>query len=213
MNKKLAVLTALGNIFIGLGISILNLSSFGVDPFTSMTIGTSNLLGIGLGVFQMTFNILLYIPVLYFNRKAVGIGALINLFLMGYIIEFFMAAYAMFGITPATFMASLPLRLILVVIGIPVICFGVALYMDCNLGVSPYDGVGPVVEKLTNGKVPFKYARIIQDIMFATIGFVTGILGNIITVGFATIIVAFGTGPIVDWFQRNITHKMTGQSM
>ena len=89
MNKKLAVLTALGNIFIGLGISILNLSSFGVDPFTSMTIGTSNLLGIGLGVFQMTFNILLYIPVLYFNRKALGIGALINLFLMGYIIEFF----------------------------------------------------------------------------------------------------------------------------
>lgn len=211
MNKKLAFLTALGNVIIGLGIAILNLSSFGVDPFTSMTIGTSNMLGIGLGVFQMTFNILLYIPVLYFNRKALGIGALINLFLMGYIIEIFMHIFSLFGITVSTFASLLPMRILLALIGIPVICFGVALYMDCDLGVSPYDGVGPTIELISKGRIPFKYARIIQDIIFALIGFITGMLGNIVTVGLATVIVAFGTGPIVDWFQRKITHKLTSR--
>ena len=89
MKTKLYFLTAIGNLCIGLGISTLNLSSFGVDPFSSMTIGTSTYLGISLGMFQMIFNALLYIPILYFNRKAFGFGAAINLFLMGYIIEFF----------------------------------------------------------------------------------------------------------------------------
>ena len=100
-------------------------------------------------------------------------------------------------------------RIIAVIIGIPLICFGCALYIDCDLGVSPYDGVGPVVEKITNGKIPFKYARVIQDLIFAIIGLIMGILKNITTVGLATIFVAFGTGPIVDWFRKNITHKLT----
>lgn len=209
MKTKLYLLTALGNICIGLGIAILNLSSFGVDPFSSFTIGTSNFLNISLGMFQMIFNVILYIPILYFNRKAFGVGAAINLFLMGYIIEFFMMLFSLFNITPAILYSSMLLRIIAVIIGIPLICFGCALYIDCDLGVSPYDGVGPVVEKITNGKVPFKYARVIQDIIFAIIGLIMGMLKNITTVGLATIFVAFGTGPIVDWFRKNITHKLT----
>ena len=209
MKTKLYFLTAIGNLCIGLGISTLNLSSFGVDPFSSMTIGTSTYLGISLGMFQMIFNALLYIPILYFNRKAFGFGAAINLFLMGYIIEFFNFIYAIFNLTPAILLSNMLYRIIAVIIGIPLICFGCALYIDCDLGVSPYDGVGPIVEKITNGKIPFKYARVIQDLIFAIIGLIMGILKNITTVGLATIFVAFGTGPIVDWFRKNITHKLT----
>ena len=82
MKTKPVILTTLGNVLIGLGVAILNVAGFGIDPFTSMTTGVSNLLGIGLGVFQMSLNIVMYIPVLMINRKAFGIGALINLFLL-----------------------------------------------------------------------------------------------------------------------------------
>ena len=49
MKTKLVILTVLGNIILGLGIAILNVSGFGIDAFTSMTTGISNLLGVGLG--------------------------------------------------------------------------------------------------------------------------------------------------------------------
>ena len=89
MKPKLVILTVLGNIILGLGIAILNVSGFGIDAFTSMTTGISNLLGVGLGVFQMSLNLVMYVPVLMINRKAFGIGALINLFLLGYIVQYF----------------------------------------------------------------------------------------------------------------------------
>lgn len=47
MKTKPVILTALGNIIIGLGIAILNISGFGINAFTSLTTGVSNLLGIG----------------------------------------------------------------------------------------------------------------------------------------------------------------------
>ena len=50
MNRRLILMTTLGNIAIGLGIALLNLTGFGIDPFTSMTKGVAHLLGISLGV-------------------------------------------------------------------------------------------------------------------------------------------------------------------
>lgn len=212
MKTKLIVLTALGNIFIGLGIAICNLTGFGIDPFTSMTTGLSTLLGVGLGVFQMSLNIILYTPVLYLNRKAFGIGALINLFLLGYNVQYIGVFFTAVGITPALLAPNMIVRLLVTVIGILVLCFGCALYMDCDLGVSPYDGIAPLIDEKTNGKIPFKYARICTDILCMIIGFVSGLIGHITTAGLTTVFVAFGTGPVIDWYQKNITYRFTGKT-
>lgn len=210
MNKRLILMTVLGNIAIGLGIALLNLTGFGIDPFTSMTKGVSHLLGISLGVFQMILNIIMYVPVLYLNRKAFGIGALINLFLLGFIVEYFGKFFALFNITEVSLSSLLAVRIVVLVIAILVLCFGCALYMDCDLGVAPYDAIAPIIEIKTG--FPFKYARIVTDVICATIGLVTGMIGHVTTVGIATLFVALGMGPIIDWYQRHITHRLTGRS-
>ena len=189
--------------------SSLNVSGFGIDAFTSMTTGISNLLGVGLGVFQMTFNLVMYVPVLMINRKAFGIGALINLFLLGYIVQYIGIFFSMFGFTSSAVASSIFIRVILLVAGILILCFGCALYMDCDLGVAPYDALAPIIEDKTNGKIPFKYARIMTDLVCGITGLVTGMIGNITTAGLATLFIVFGTGPIVDWYRKNITCKWT----
>lgn len=209
MKTKFVILTTLGNVLIGFGVAILNVAGFGIDPFTSMTTGVSNLLGIGLGVFQMSLNIVMYIPVLMINRKAFGIGALINLFLLGYIVQYIGVFFSLFGFTASAMASNMMMRVVLLVVGILVLCFGCALYMDCNLGVSPYDALAPIIEDKTNGKIPFKYARIMTDFICGITGLVSGMIGHITTAGIATVFVVFGTGPIVDWYRKNITCKWT----
>ena len=66
-----------------------------------------------------------------------------------------------------------------------------------------------IIEDKTDGKIPFKYARIMTDLVCGITGLVTGMIGNITTAGLATLFIVFGTGPIVDWYRKNITCKWT----
>ena len=205
-NKKLTFYSIIGNIIIGIGVATIHLAGFGIDPFTSMTMGTSHLLGVGLGLFQMCINILIYIPVLLMNKKAFGIGACFNLLCIGYIVEYVGKFYQMIGLD--SLLSHVIIRFMILLIGVIVVCFGCALYMDCKSGIAPYDAIAPLIEEKTDGKIKFKYARIMTDVLVATIGLVTGFLGNITTIGIATLIVAAGTGPIVSFFRQRVVSKM-----
>lgn len=103
MVKKIVGLTFAGNLIIGFGISLLNLSGLGLDAFTAMNYGVSQMLGIGLGTYQAGVNIVLLLPLVIFYRQALGIGTLINMFLLGYFVEFFMYIFAGFQIVLAVF--------------------------------------------------------------------------------------------------------------
>ena len=73
------VLVVVANLILGLGIALLRLSGFGTDPFSCMNLGVSSRLGMGLGMYQMLFNVVLFIPVIILDRKSFGIGALKDL--------------------------------------------------------------------------------------------------------------------------------------
>ena len=103
LNKKTAGLSFIGNVIIGFGISILNLSGLGLDAFTAMNYGVSQVLGVGLGIYQACFNLILLIPIAVFYRRALGIWTLINMFLLGYFVEIFMQIFASFQLVPAVF--------------------------------------------------------------------------------------------------------------
>ena len=203
MKTKLVILTALGNIILGLGIAILNVSGFGIDAFTSMTTGISNLLGVGLGVFQMTFNLVMYVPVLMINRKAFGIGALINLFLLGYIVQYIGIFFSMFGFTASAVASSIFTRVILLVAGILILCFGCALYMDCDLGVAPNDLFILIFTDKT--RIEYRFVRIGIDITFLTVGFLLcGVNTFGSTLGFGTVLNALIQGPLIQFFMEHI---------
>lgn len=197
------ILVLAGNLILAFGIGLMRLSGFGTDPFTCMNLGVSGVLGVGLGVYQMLFNIVLFIPVFILDRSSFGIGALINMLVMGYFIEFWMFLFSVCGITVEGMAENMAVRVLLLAVGVLVACFGVGLYMFCDLGAAPYDRLGVVVETYSHGKIKFRWARIFTDIVSIVIGFLTGSV-----VGAGTVVMAFFTGPIVSFFRERLIGPM-----
>ena len=93
---KLATISLIGNIIIAIGVSTCRISQMGIDPFTSMTTGISGLLNIPLGVFQGSINAVLFLVLILLSRsnlKYLNIGAIINMFLLGFFVQFFNNVY------------------------------------------------------------------------------------------------------------------------
>ena len=166
-----------------------------------MNYGVSQVLGVGLGIYQACFNLILLIPIAVFYRRALGIGTLINMFLLGCFVEIFMQIFASFQLVPAVF-DTLIIKLILLAIGFVICNFGAALYMECQCVMGVYDCYAPFIEDKTH--IPFQYARIATDFICAMIGFIAGQQAHVTTIGVATVIFVMGTGPMVQLFRSRI---------
>ncbi|MCF0114373.1 MAG: membrane protein [Erysipelotrichaceae bacterium] len=192
------------NIILSVGVTLLKYSNFGMDPFNCMNFGVSQVLGMSHGTYQMIFNFVLFIPIVLLDRSCFGIGAIINMILLGYLIDFETAIATNMGYAAGS-ISNIPVQIILMILGVVVVAFGVAIYMHCNLGASSWDYLGQLIEKKTNGKLPYKWARIGYDCIAIAIGFLTGA-----TVGIATVIVGFFTGPLVSFFREKVATKLLG---
>lgn len=73
----------IGVLVIGLGRGLLKAINVGVDPYTAANIGISNLIGWDLGSYQLLSNIVLFIPMLIWGRKYIGIGSIVNMVFAG----------------------------------------------------------------------------------------------------------------------------------
>ncbi|MCI9502232.1 MAG: membrane protein [Hungatella sp.] len=197
------VLVVAANLILGGGIAVLRLSGFGTDPFTCMNLGVSSILGLGLGAYQVILNIILFIPVFILDRKSFGVGALVNMLALGYFVEFFMFLFSAAGVTIEGLAGSLGVRVFLLAAGVLVVCFGISLYMFCDLGAAPYDRLGVIIENYSHGKIKFRAARICMDLVSIAVGFLTGSI-----VGLGTIVVGFFTGPIVSFFRERAVAPM-----
>lgn len=200
------VMVTAANLILGLGIAVLRLSGFGTDPFTCMNLGVSRLLGLSLGTYQMILNIILFIPVFILDRKSFGVGALVNMLALGYFVEFFMFLFSVMGITVEGLAGSLGIRVFLLAAGVLIVCFGISLYMFCDLGAAPYDRLGVIIENYSHGKVKFRAARICMDLVSIAVGFFTGS-----TIGVGTLVVGFFTGPIVSFLREQVVSPMMGR--
>lgn len=65
----------------------------GLDSFTAVNTGISNKLGIGLGVYQLAVNLVIFIFILWLDRKQIGIGTILNMVLVGFEIQWFTTIY------------------------------------------------------------------------------------------------------------------------
>ncbi|MDE6625066.1 MAG: hypothetical protein K2K56_01705 [Lachnospiraceae bacterium] len=200
---KRIIYTILGVVILGIGITGLRLSGFGTDPYSCMNIGLSSHLPISYGTLQMIENVLLFIPIIIFYPRSFGLGALFNMLCLGYIVDFCMWLCSLVGVTVEAVAGYIAMRILLLLVGLLVFCFGVALYMHCDLGIAPYDMIGQIIDDRTHGRYPFKWARVTTDLLCMVIGFVSG--G---TVGIATVVVAFFTGPVVSWFREHIASRL-----
>lgn len=196
----------IGNLMLGIGTAMLRLSSFGTDPFSCMNLGVSSHLPLSYGTYQMLFNIALFIPIFIADRKSFGIGALINMLLLGYMVDWSMSLFALFGLTIDSLFAHTAARILFLILGVLIICLGVAVYMQCDLGAAPYDQLAVEIERFSGRKIPFRWARVGYDLIAIAIGFFCGSV-----VGIATIIIGFFTGPLVNFMRKTIAVRLIGE--
>lgn len=188
------IFVILGTIIIAFGISLFVRSEFGTDPFTCLNMGISSLTGISFGTCQLVMNLILFIFQLIFGRKDVGIGTLINAVFIGYLVDFFDFLYSFLP------QKSLVEQILLMIIGLIVIGYGVAMYMEANMGISPYDSLGVILSDRLKKK--YSIMRMAQDITCVVIGFLLG--GPF---GIATILMAFLLGYIISHYREKIHTK------
>lgn len=192
----------IGNILIGIGCAAFRTAGFGTDPFSCMNLGLSRHFSIGYGTYQMLWNFVFLIPMLIWYRRGIHIGSFINMIGVAYISDFFVWMSTQAGVTVQSIHGNVEIRLLVMMIAWICYCTGIAYYVECEMGVAPYDALGQMIEIWTHGKIPFSMARVILDIVSVNIGIAMGEV-----VGIATLLIACTTGPVVIWIRIHICRK------
>ena len=202
--SKRIMMSLFGVLICGLSVGMFKRAALGVDPFQSLMSGLDAVIPISFGTLYVLVNILLLAFSLVFDRHRIGLATLINLFLLGYIAEFSLKVLTnwMPGI-------NFTMRLILLLIAIVIMCLASSFYFTADLGVSTYDAISLIISE-RQSKVPFRFCRIISDLVCVAAGVVlcrlSGMTWAEVTgaVGIGTIITAFFMGPLIDFFNKKI---------
>lgn len=185
---------------IGLGIAIFRWSNMGNDPVSAMNLAISLRTGISFGNVVLIENLILFLVVLVLHRQSIGIGTVVNMLAVGYIVDGVTALFYFAGIPAAQ---SLPVQLGWVVLGVLELSLSCSMYFTVGLGVSPYDDLSFIMEKYT--KIPFSRCRVLCDCICACAAMALGGL-----VGVGTVLSAFCMGPFITFFNDKVSIPLLG---
>ena len=200
---KRCVLMAVGILFIGICVGAFRLSAFGVDAFTCMNLGISGFLRMSFGTWQLIMNAAILALVFFTARRCIGAGTIVNMVGVGYMADFICWLFQ----EALKVEMVLPLRIGALVIGCLFAGLGVSLYMVAEMGIAPYDSVALIIEKWTQGKIPFQYARVVSDVTVVIIGVVFCLLsgGELrLIIGIGTICNALFNGPLIQFCKVHV---------
>ena len=208
MKNRRILMSLLGVVICAISVGVFKIAALGVDPFQSLMSGLDKLIPISFGTLYVIVNLILLCFSLIVDRSKIGLATFINLFLLGYVTEFTYDFLQTVIVNP-----SMPVRALCLIVGIVVICFGSALYMTADLGVSTYDAIAIAL----SGKwkvARFQYCRIATDLACVISGVVLflmagGTVGQIPTIaGVGTIVTAFFMGPLIEYFNKTVARPM-----
>ena len=208
MRLKRIFMSLTGVIITAISVGAFKFAALGVDPFQTFMTGMDALIPIGFGTLYVIINAVLLLFALAFDRHYIGISTLINLFLLGYVVDFTVHLLAVLILE-----ATIVIRVLSFLLGFVFLCLGSSMYMTADLGVSTYDAIALVcTNKWKLGK--FRYVRITTDIACILLGvtafLVSGGSANQISsfLGIGTILTAFFMGPLIDLFNRKIAQPL-----
>ena len=200
------LMAAAGILLTGVSIGFFKRSMFGVDPYQCYVNGLANVIPIRFGTLYALVNLVQLALVFFLNRRYIGISTLMNLFLLGYIVEFSESLLARLFGAP-----GMALRIAFLIVGVVVTCVAAALYYSADLGVSTYDAIPLHIAarepKLLGRTLPFKAVRIACDLVCTAIGVILGA-----PAGVGTVITALFMGPLIAFFRRTLTDPMLKRS-
>lgn len=194
--KRMGIMT-MSILLMGFAVSVFSYSGMGVDPYTALNMSIAEKLGISFGFWQMCLNGAVLVLVAFLSQKLISVGTIFNMIGVGYVCEFFTGIYD--AILPQE--KTLAVRIACMVLGVFLLSLSASLYFNCNLGVSPYDALGFVMEEKT--KLKYKWCRVATDLICTA----TAIAMNG-PVGVGTVVTAFFMGPIVSFCDTAISQKV-----
>ncbi len=189
-----------GVAIIGLGAAVMLVGGVGVDPFTALNTGISDLIGWSLGTWQLVANAILLVFVLIWGRQFIGTGTVINMVLTGYFITWF--SELLTPVIPAD--PGLLGMAVLFLIGIAIFDFGASAYMSAGVGTAPYDAIAPMI--VDKSRFSYRWVRTIQDIITVTAAWLCH--GP---VGVGTFATAFFNGPLIEAFSQKVNSVLVGR--
>jgi uncharacterized membrane protein YczE len=198
LSKRRIIGLIIGNVLLGLGISLFKLSSMGNDPYSAMIMSISALIGLSYSNFLILLNAAVFVLEITLGRKFIGIGTFANWFLVGYVAELFIRLGDTYLQIPEAFLGRLPIT----IAGVIIISLGVSLYQTSNAGIAPYDSVALIMTERIP-RLPYFWSRIICDGTCAIICLLTGGL-----IGLGTFLCAFCLGPIIHFFNEHLSKKV-----
>ena len=183
-------------IMMGFSLSWLLLADLGSDPYTMLNNAVSRKIGISLGSWQALLNCILLVGVLLFGGRNIGFGTLANMLLVGYSIDFF--SWVWRRVLPLEIFGQLYVRLLVMVPALCLFIVSAAVYMDIEMGSSPYDAI-PFIIYDHFKKIPFRLLRILYDVLFILVAMLFG--GKL---GIVTVLMALTLGPVIEWVGKII---------
>ena len=212
MNKiaKRIIMSVMGVVICGLSVGMFKHAAFGVDPFQALMSGLDALIPIRFGTLYVIVNLLLLIFALITDRRKIGFATFINLFLLGYVVEFSQAQCERLFPAP-----GLGTRILLLAAGIVILSLASALYFTADLGVSTYDAVALVWSERQR-RLPFQLCRVITDSVCVAAGAALCLLAGMPvrqifgSVGIGTVITAFFMGPLIAFFNKKVAQPLLG---
>ena len=151
---------------------------------------------IGYGIVYMVINMILLVFDFFLDKKKIGIATFINLFLLGYVVDFSHNLWKNLIPNP-----TLAIKAFFLLVAIVIMCFASALYFTSDLGVSTYDAIALALSE--QRKWDFKFVRITCDLICTGLGFAMGVLP-----GIGTIITAFFMGPLIEFFNVKVARPL-----
>ena len=203
-------MSVLGVVICGLSVGMFKHAAFGVDPFQALMSGLDAVIPIRFGTLYVIVNLLLLSFSLVTDRRKIGLATFINLFLLGYIVEFSQGVCE--RLLPAP---GIAVRAALFLPALVILSLASALYITADLGVSTYDAVALVWSERQK-RIPFQFCRILTDSVCVIAGALLCLLSGMRfvqifgVVGIGTVITAFFMGPMIAFFNRHVAQPILG---
>ena len=110
------LMTLFGVLVCAFSVGLFSHSGMGVDPFQvfAQSLGArfEAWIGVDYGTFYMVLNLLMLVGVFFWNRRKIGLGTVMNIFLVGYVADFSRQLMERLFPDPA-----LPVRIALLAVG------------------------------------------------------------------------------------------------
>ena len=195
VGRSIGVVVAV--IIMGFALSWLVLVDMGTDPATAFNLAVSEKIGMSIGNWQAIWNCVMFIPVILFGRKNIGLGTIANMFLVGYSLQFFSWLWSV--LLPAGLFDSMWVRLIVLFPALFVFIVSAAVYMDVQMGTSPYDSLAFMLAQKFS-KFPLRAVRITYDMLFVVMALLVSR-----KFGLVTLLMALLLGPAIEWVGKKLS--------